>query len=154
MIDNRRNLRDYSICLLTLVFLGVFSMVFSLIRGYFDGTFNQIFETADPTLVNITKIVLAVILVIELVIIVAQIMIAVKGIKISEKPTSAKGYITAATVFFVLNVVCFSFYVASLINADPSTIFNTSLSIVSTGCDVVCYAFFIKYAKAVRQEAV
>ena len=110
MIDNRRNLRDYSICLLTLVFLGVFSMVFSLIRGYFDGTFNQIFETADPTLVNITKIALAIIFILELVIIVAQIMIAAKGIKISESPHICQGSYNCGN-----RILCFECFLSQLL---------------------------------------
>ena len=153
MIDNRRRLRDTSICLIVIIAFDVFATATTLITQYFDGSFAPIFAEADPTVVTISKILLGVLLAFELFLIVAQVLIGVKGIKISENPTAETGYITAAKVFFILGCIAAITYVVGLFSVTSKTVFDTVLSLVSTLCDVAIYACFIKYANAVRQDA-
>ena len=153
MMDNRRNLRDYSVCLLTLIALDIFTAFGTLVNGYFDGTFERAFANVDPSLATAAKVVMGVILALEVALIVAQILIGLKGIKISKNPTADKGYITAAKVFFVFSIIAAISYVISMFSITAETAFNTIVSLLSTLCNVACYAFCIKFANAVRQDA-
>ena len=152
MMDNKLRLRDFGICLIVLTLLDVFTSVSTLLAGYFDGTFDRAFAGVDPTVVTVTKAVMGAFLAFWAILIIAQILIAANGIKNSVNPTANKGYITAAKVFFALNLLGAISYFVSMVNMNAETAFDIVLAFASAACNVAAYAYFIKYANAVRNE--
>ena len=152
MMDNRLRLRDFGICLIVLTLLDVFTSVSTLLAGYFNGMFDRAFAGVDATVISATKVVMGVMLAFWAILIVAQILIALNGIKNSNNPTANKGYITAAKVFFALNLLGAISYFVSMFNMNAETAFDIVLAFASAACNVAAYAYFIKYANAVRNE--
>ena len=81
----------------------------------------------------------------------AEAFIGIKGLKVSRQPNADKGYITVTKVFFVINIIAVLSFVTSLFGPEVSVV-DTILTLANTVLDIVIYAFFIKYATAVRKE--
>ena len=152
MIDNKRNLRDTGVFLIVFAIIDLFTSATALIGGFFDGTFDKAFSGVEPDIATASKVVLGVIFGFWVLLVVAEILIGVKGIKASANPSAAKGYITAAKVFFVFNVLGVISYIVSMFEMTSATAFSTILAFISALCTAIIYGLFIKYASAVRAE--
>lgn len=153
MTENKRHLRDYSICLIVLVIADLFTTITAFVSGYSDGSFDKYFNSLEPADVSIAKGAMIFIMAFSALIIGAQLLIGLKGLKISSNPSAKKGHITAAKVFLVLSLLGAVSLVSSFFNSNADVL-DTIVSICNAVLNVCCYTLFIKYANAVRQEAI
>lgn len=151
-MENRKTLHDYSLVLILLTALDIFSLISNTITNYLNGVYDEALATVEPNLLTAVKVCLIVFFVLEVILIVSQILIGCKGLKVSRTPVASKGYITAAKVFFVLNIIAAVAAVIVLIDSQSSRLIDNSLNLLCAIADVVLYAYFIKAAKAVRRS--
>ena len=151
-MKNRKILHDYGIILIVLAIIDLLSLVTSTITQIMDGTLDNVFATVESSLLTAVKVSLVAVIVLQAVLILAQIAIGWIGLKVSRNPVANKGYITAAKVFFVLNIIATICVVIVLISSGSNQLFNNILSLLCAVADVLIYYYFIKSAKAVRQS--
>ena len=150
-MKNRKNLHDYSLLLVVLAALELINLVAMAIGAVVNGTLADALSKVAPNIKGATEIVLMVFAALAVLLILAEAMIGFKGLKASRQPSAAKGYITAAKVFFVLSVLGTVSAVAGLFD-KPVDMFDAIITLVNVVLDVVVYFLFIKAAKAVRAE--
>lgn len=151
-MENRKTLHDYSMILIFLTVLDIFTFLTSLISGYIDGTIEKMFVDVSADVLSYVKVGVAVIMALVVAVAASQIIIGYKGLKASKNPNANKGYITAAKVFFVIGILGVVSAVSALFDAQGGDLLNNILNLLSTIADVIIYYFFIKSAKAVRSS--
>lgn len=153
MNNNQKTLRDYSLTLLILSVLDVFIFVTDIIGGFVNKTFDAALLKVEPDLQTAVRVGIVIVAVVFFALIGAQVAIALKGMKIAENPTSEKGHITAAKVFFVVSVIGVISTVVTLFDSGKTVdVIDTVLTLANAVIDVCVFALFIKAAKAVRQS--
>ena len=150
-MDKRKNLHDYSLLLIFLSVLDVFSFVATVIAGIVDGTVSDALATVEADMLTAVKIGLVVAAVLMALLAFAEVFIGIKGLKVSREPSADKGYIIATKIFFVLSIVAsISFFVTFFDGNAP--IVDTILNFANAVLDIAVYAIFIKAANAVRAD--
>jgi hypothetical protein len=150
-MEKRKNLHDYSLLLIFLAVLDLFTFALTVIDGIVDGSIAKALDKVEPDMLMGVKVFLGIIFAVTLLLTVAEALIGIKGLKVSREPNADKGYIGAAKVFFVLSIIAtVSFFMTFFENNAP--IIDTILNFVNVVLDVAVYAIFIKSAKAVRAD--
>ena len=153
MMEQRKKLYDYSMCVMFLSVLNLFMFCATMVTAYVDGTIAEALKLAPAEYLGAVKIFLYVIMGLEVLLLAAQFIIGRKGMKVSKEPTAAKGYITWAKVFLVLSILSVLSIISDLV--DPqlnASVFDMALNLVNAVLDVIIYIFFIKAANAVRKS--
>lgn len=151
-MENRKNLHDYSLVLILLSLLDIVSIVTGSLASFFDGTVDKAITNAPSDIASYIRPVYIGIIVFSVILTAAQILIGAKGLKVSKTPSAAKGYITAAKIFLVLNVIGVVGSVSTLVQGEYSDLFDAILSMIIVALDVFVYAIYIKVANAVRKD--
>ena len=150
-MENRKKLHDYSLVMILISVLGLFNFVATIVGSFFDGTIETALASVDASILTPVKIALGVVVALMALLVLAEAFIGIKGLKVSRQPNADKGYITVTKVFFVINIIAVLSFVTSLFGPEVSVV-DTILTLANTVLDIVIYAFFIKYATAVRKE--
>ena len=148
-MDNRKKLNDVSIALIVLAACDLFSFFGTLLVKYFDGTFESALPEASASVITIAVIIL---LVFGAIVTGAQILIGYKGYKESKNPTGAKGYITAAYIFWVIAILGVVTSAVSVFKATGTDSIVNGISVISVALDVCIYGMFITEAKKLRKS--
>ncbi len=152
-MENRKKLHDYSLIMICLAVLNIFTFAGTIISGLVDGTFKEALNTVESDIVGAVKIVLIIFGALMAILAFSDAFIGFKGLKVSSKPNTDKGYIVVAKIFFVLNIIAVISSVLSLIN-NTTPIVDGILNLANTVLDTIIYAIFIKAATAVRKDAI
>ena len=152
-MENRKALHDYSLLLVFLAVLNLFSFLSSVVGSIIDGTIDKALATADSDILVAVKVVLIIIAALMAVIAFSDAFIGFKGLKISREPKADKGYIIAAKVFMVINVLATIFAIVALANGS-TPIIDGILNLACVVTDVFAYILFIKAATKVRKEVI
>ena len=153
-MENQKKLHEVGLCLVMLAIVDLVHTILNAIDIFIDDKIDEMIASAtNPDVANLLRPTLVVIAAVAMLLAIGQILIGVKGMNISKAPTAAKGHITAATVFLVLNAIAVVSSVYDLISGAETNIISGALSIVTLVLDVVLFALFIKAAKAVRKDA-
>lgn len=151
-MEQRKKLHDYSLILIFLALLDVFTFVATGIASFLDGTMQNALATVEPSILVPVKIVLGVLAVIMALATFGEAFIGFKGLKVSREPNADKGYITAAKFFLVLSAIASVSAFASFFD-NKADLVDTILNFCNVVLDVVLYVLFIKCATAVRADA-
>jgi hypothetical protein len=151
-MENRKKLHDYSLLLIFLGVLNLFMFGMTIVARVVDGSFSAAFAKVEPDILVATKVTVAVFGVLLLLLVVADALIGIKGLKVSANPTTDKGYITLAKVFFVLSALAAVFSVGSLFDRGTDIVENI-LTLANGVIDTIVYGYFVKTAQAVRADA-
>ena len=151
-MQNRKTLHDYGLVLIVLGVLNLFMFISTVVASLVDGTVAETLAGVEPQILVAVKVMLGVIGGLLGLIVFADVLIGIKALKVSKNPNTDKGYITAAKVFFALNLLGAISYFVSMFNMNAETAFDIVLAFASAACNVAAYAYFIKYANAVRNE--
>ena len=151
-MEKRKKLHDYSLLLIFLAVLDVFSFFATLIASVVDGAVNEALAKVEPSLLDGVKIGLVVVAVLMAVLTLSEAFIGLKGLRVSRKPSTNKGYITAAKVFLVLSIIASASFFVSFFEHNTSIV-NDIFNFVNAVLDVVVYVIFIKAANDVRADA-
>ena len=90
-MENRKTLHDYSLVLILLTALDIFSLISNTITNYLNGVYDEALATVEPNLLTAVKVCLIVFFVLEVILIVSQILIGCKGLKVSRTPVACDG---------------------------------------------------------------
>ena len=153
-MENRKTLHDYSLVIILLALLSAFLFTGTMVAALINGSIDRLIASIDPSMVLATKIGLGVYAGLEICLILSQVIIGCKGLNVCQKPTSDKGYIVAAKIFFVLATLTAISAIFAIVGAKNGYVIDTILSFVSAALDVVIYGMFIKAATAVRRDAI
>ena len=151
MENKRKTLHDYSLVLILLAVLDVFSFFAMAIAGIVNGSISETLATVEPDLVGAVKIGLIVCFVIMALLTFSTAFVGFKGLKVSREPNADKGYITVAKIFLVLSAIAAVSFFASLFDGN-SDLVDAIFSFANVVLDLVIYALFIKAANAVRAD--
>ena len=151
-MENRKKLHDYSLLLIFLSVLDLFTYFASLIASVINGTVSDALSTVEPDILGAVEVGLIIVACLMAVLTLSDAFIGIKGLKVARNPVADKGYITAAKVLFVLSILAFALHVSAYFEGSADVVQNT-LTVVNTGLDVVVFAILIKVANAVRAEA-
>ena len=151
-MENRKKLHDYSLILIFLALLDVFTFVATIIASLLDGSIQNALKTVEPSLLVAVKVMLGVLAALMAIETVAEAFIGFKGLKVSREPSADKGYITAAKFFLVFSVIASVSAFTSFFDSNADLV-DTILTFGNVVLDVVLYALFIKCANAVRADA-
>lgn len=150
-MNNRKNLHDYSLLLIFLAVLDLFSFFADMIASIVDGSVKESLTTVDPEILGAVKIGLIVVAVLMALLTFSNAFIGFKGLKVAREPKADKGYITAAKIFLVLSLIAsVSFFLSFFDGTTP--IVENIFNFANAALDVAIYALFIKTANAVRAE--
>ena len=151
-MKDRKTLREGSIALIVLAVLDLINWVTSGLAEFINGDIDDAIAEVAPDLMSAVKACFVVILALQAALILAQIIIGWFGLKVSRNPIANQGYITAAKVFYVLNIIAAVSAVISLIGSGSDALISNILTLICALADVLIYYYFIKSAKAVRQS--
>ena len=153
-MENRKTLHDFSLIIILLALLSAFLFVGTLVSGWVNGSVDRLIASTDPSLALATKICIGVYAGLEICLILSQVAIGCKGLNVSQKPTSDKGYIVAAKIFFALSIIAAISAIFSIVGAKNGYVIDTILRFVSAALDVAIYGMFIKAANDVRRDVI
>ena len=151
-MEKRKKLHDYSMVLIFLAVLDVFSFFATLIASIVDGTINEVLATVEPNLLVGVQIGLVVVAALMTVLTLSEAFIGLKGLKVSREPSTDKGYITASKVFLFVSLIASVSFFASFFGNNISIV-DTIFNFVNAVLDVCVYAIFIHAANDVRADA-
>ena len=150
MEQTKKNLKTTSIIVLLLAGLSLINIVFEL----FFGKLNEEMKNAplpEGSPENIIQIAQIFILVISLLVILPQVYIGIKGIRMAKKPNSSKAHIIWAIILLVITVLGM---VSPLLAAlQGNDVFANGSEFLSIAVDVMILYEYVKFARAVRAEA-
>lgn len=150
-MDKKKHLHDYSLLLIFLAVLDVFTFVATVVASLVDGTVSDALASVEPDILVATKVMLGVIVALAVLLTFAEAFIGFKGLKVCREPSADKGYIVAAKVFLVFSVIAsVATFVTFFENGVP--VVDTAINFANAVLDVFVYACFIKYANAVRAD--
>jgi hypothetical protein len=150
-MDNRKKLHDYSIVMICLSVLNIFTFTGTVISFLVDDAMKDALSKVEPDIVGAVKVGLIVFTVFLAILAFSDAFIGLKGLKVSKEPNSDKGYITAAKVFLVFNIIAVVSLAFSL--TDGATpIVEGILNLANAFIDTLIYICFIKAAKAVYKD--
>ena len=152
-MQNRKNLHDYGLVLVVLGVLNLFMFVSTIVAGLVDGSIANALADVEASILVAVKVSLGVIGALMGLLVLADVFIGVKALKVSKNPNTDKGYITAAKVFFVMSVIATISHIVTLVGGN-APIVDTILNLVNAALSAVVYAYFIKYAQAVRKDVI
>ena len=137
----RKHLKISSIVVLIMAAMSLLNVVSELAFGELNSV-----QGVDDSALLMTKIVL---LSVSFVLLLPQIYVGLKGMKMAKRPNSSKGHIVLATILLVIAVLSLYAPVLSFINKQEIT--ATLGALFSVLLEIVIYADYIKYAKAVAK---
>ena len=150
-MKNIQKLRDYGIAMVCVGILNLFNFLTTFIEGIADGSVNNAFAGADPTVIAVIKVVIGTIAVIMGLIAFADAIIGIKGIRVSAKPTAENGYITVAKVFWVLSILGVVGAIIALTDSNGSVV-DKIIVLSNAVLTATIYYCFIAAANAVRKD--
>ena len=150
-MENRKNLHDLGLVLILLSVLNVFNFVSTIIGSMVEGTISNAFATVESDIIVAVRVVLTVIGLIMGLLCIADALVGIKALKVSAAPNADKGHITAAKVLFVFNVISAIGAVIVLTDGNGQIV-DKILNLANAVLGAVIYLYFIKAAKAVRQD--
>lgn len=150
-MENRKNLHDYGLVLIVLGVLNLFMFVSTMITGLVDGSITAALANVEAEILVAVKIVLGVLGGLMGLLVFADVLIGMKALKVSKNPSSDKGYITAAMVFFVMSIIAAVSAFASFFDGN-TPIVDAILNFANSALGAAVYFLFIKAAQAVRRD--
>jgi hypothetical protein len=150
-MDKRKDLHDYSLVLIFLSILDVFSFFARLIASIVNGTVSDALATVESDILGAVQIVLVVFVALMTVIALSEAFIGIKGLKVAQNPSADKGYIVAAKILCVLSVIAAASFAANFFGGNVDIVTNI-FNLVNSVLDVVVFVLFIQVATSVRSS--
>ena len=151
MEKNRKNLHDYSLLLVFLAVLDLFSFFASVIGNMIKGTIDEQLATVEPDLVGAVKVALVAIVILMAALTFSSAFVGFKGLKVARIPNADKGYIVVAKVFLVLSIIAAVSFFAGFFDSKVD-VAETIINFANIVVDICAYILFIKAANAVRAD--
>lgn len=150
-MNKRKDLHDYSLVLILLSVLDVFSFFARLIASIVNGTVSDVLATVESDILGAVKIGLIVFVALMTVIALSEAFIGIKGLKIAANPNTDKGYIVAAKILCVLSVIAAASFCSNFFGSNVDIVTNI-FNLINSVLDVVIFVLFIRVANSVRSS--
>jgi hypothetical protein len=150
-MEQRKELRGYSIVLIVLGIAELFKFVTSLIIMIKDGSLEAAFAGVEADVLTAVKITTYVILGLCALLTLADVAIGIKGIKIAKKPDSSKAHIVWGILLTVLTAIGLISPFLALVQGSDEVFANIS-ALCSIVVDLMVLFDYVKYAIAVRKK--
>ena len=152
-MKNRQNLREYGIVLILIGILNLINFITAIVDGFIENSIQAELATLEGGVLIAVEVILITLAALMALVALSDAFVGIKGIKVSANPTTEKGYIIVAKVFFVLSLVATVGAVVTLFNGTTN-IAERIVTLANSVLSNCVYIIFIKAAEAVRKDAI